>query len=155
MAEATKADIRDIVREETAGLRLDVTELKSDVSELKTDVSELKTDVSELKTDVSGLKADVSGLKQDVGVLKQDVSGLKHDVAGLTSETRSLRVMFEHFDAKIDTIAELVTTTVRTRRDVDDMGLRLGKLETMYEVQKRVVTEHSRYIRQLKGRSAS
>jgi hypothetical protein len=36
--------------------------------------------------------------------------------------------MFEHFDAKIDTymhIAELVTTTVQTRREVSELGPRV------------------------------
>ena len=128
MSELTENKVRQIVREETADMRSDIGGLKGDVTGLKSDVAVLKTDVAELKTDVAVLKTDVAELKTDV---------------------RDLGVKFEHVDAKMDTIAELVTTTVRTRREVDDMGPMLDKLEGLYEVQRRVIGEHSVALKKL------
>lgn len=101
MAELTEQTMRAIVTEETSDMRSDIHVLKSDVAELKTDVSELKTDVSVLKTDVSELKTGV----------------------------KSLHVMFEAFDHKMDAIAELVSTTIETRKGERELQERMTVVE--------------------------
>ena len=65
--------IRQIMREETADIKEDISVLKTDVANLKADVSGLKEDMSVVKTDVANLKTDVSGLKEDVDGLKSQV----------------------------------------------------------------------------------
>jgi predicted RNase H-like nuclease (RuvC/YqgF family) len=109
-----------VVREEISAAP-DIILLKTDVAELKVDVAELKTDVAELKTDVGQLKTNV----------------------------RELGVQFEDFGNKLDAIAELVTTTVKTRREVDVLGPRVTALEELAQVQKRVIQDHSRELKQL------
>ena len=108
-----------------------------------------------VREETADMRADIGGLKSDVGVLKSDVGGLKSDVGSLKSEVRDLAVKFEHFDAKMDVIAELVTTTVQTRREVSDLGPRVEALESLAEVQKRVIKDHSRALQQLRGSASS
>lgn len=68
------------------------------------------------------VREETQDMREDIGQLKQDVSELKHGVT-------ELGVKFEDFDGKLDAIAELVTTTVETRRDVRSLNERVGRLE--------------------------
>ena len=69
----------------------------------------VRDETNDMRTDIGDLKEDVFELKGDVAVLKTEVVLLKEEVS-------SLGVQFEAFDHKMDAIAELVTTTVATRK---------------------------------------
>ncbi|HVQ43684.1 MAG TPA: hypothetical protein VMT30_01835 [Candidatus Saccharimonadia bacterium] len=84
-------------------------------------------------------------------IVREEISGVEAKVGGLETDVRDLGVKFEHFDAKMDAIAELVTTTVQTRREVSDLGPHVEILESQGAIQKRVIQEHSQALKQLRG----
>jgi len=79
-----------------------------------------------------------------------EIANLKTDVAEMKMDVRDLGIKFEHFDAKMDAIAELVTTTVKTRSEVASLRPRVEALEELAQVQKRVIADHSLALRELK-----
>lgn len=96
--------IRQIIREETADIKEDVSILKKDVSELKTDVSVLKEDVSGLKTDVNSLKNQVSentailrALEENKEYQNAKMDKIENDIAELKGRDKRLLNLEDEF----------------------------------------------------------
>ena len=72
-------DIRGVVREEVHQVVSDLMEhnILPHFDVIHEELADVKSDVSTLKADVSTLKSDVGTLKVDVGTLKADVSMIK------------------------------------------------------------------------------
>lgn len=97
--------IRQVVREEVAGIKQDVSGLKQGVSGLKEDVSALKQDFSGLKQEVSELNrrmdrfevqqkentAILRALEHKADVHKAGMDKLTHEVAEIKGELKELK----------------------------------------------------------------
>lgn len=123
MTETDQRLTRRIVREETDDLRVEF--------------AGMKTSMTGMKADIGSMKAKIGGMKAEMGSMKAEISGVKAEMTEMKTGIRDLRVQFEHFDHKIDTIAELVTTTVRTRNEVTDLTGRVDRLEMDVSMLKR------------------
>jgi len=124
----------------------DVRVLKDDVRVLKDDVRVLKDDVRVLKDDVRVLKDDVRVLKDDVRVLKGDVRVLKDDMRVVKDDVHGLRVLYEHHDTQITTIAEVQAHHGRKLEEhsqlLREIKTELEPLRDLRDFVKRIADEH-------------
>jgi archaellum component FlaC len=107
-------------------------------------------DVRALKDDVHVLKDDVRGLKDDVRGLKDDVRGLKDDVRGLKDGVGGLRVLYEHHDSQIRTIAEVQAHHGRQLEDhgklLREIKEELAPLRDIQDFVRRIAGDHETRI---------
>lgn len=85
----------------------------------------VREETADLRQDVKGLRTGVTGVNEKLG-------GIKHDIM-------RLGVLYENFDHKMDAIAELVTTTVKTKNDVDRHDREIKDLQLDMAVVKAVI----------------
>jgi chromosome segregation ATPase len=132
-----------------------MTALERRLDAMGEDVRELKEDVRELKDDVRVLKDDVRELKDDVRELKDDVWELKDDVRGLKDDVRGLRVLYEHHDDQIRTIAEVQAHQGRLLENhgqlLREIKHELGPLRDLHDFVRRVAENHESRITRLEN----
>jgi chromosome segregation ATPase len=100
--------------------------------------------------DVRVLKDDVRELKDDVRELKDDVRELKDDVRALKDDVRGLRVLYEHHDSQIRTIAEVQTHHGRVLEEhgklLREIKEDLGPLRDLHDFVSRMAGDHESRI---------
>jgi archaellum component FlaC len=100
--------------------------------------------------DVRVLKDDVRGLKDDVRGLKDDVQGLKDDVRVLKTDVHQIRVLYEHHDTQIQTIAEVQAHHGRLLEEhgtlLREIKQELAPLGDLRDFVRRIADNHERRL---------
>ncbi len=138
--------MRQVVREETVGLRADIATLQTDVTELKTDVATLKTDVAQLKNDVIGLKNDQAKMWQVIRNLEdkvdREISNIKMHLIRLEDKVdreissigEILQFIMHHYDKELAPIKERLADTENDMNRLEKRQVEQAKFLTDYVI---------------------
>lgn len=128
--------IRNIVREETDDIRMQVGGLCEEMDGVRKVVGGFRTEVGGFGKDVGDIREQVGGLREEVGSQRAEVVGLRAEVGdireqvgSLTVKTTNLAVLQEESNHTLRGMAEMIRAALSQKKTVDAHGRRIGALE--------------------------